>query len=184
MSRPSSKPYDVRIREAEQKALRLRMSAAKDAAKSDPMLAKIHALLESFNKDTRRINLILTGNNSADKRLESARLRMAWIQAEKDFTIAEEKNVDRAKKYLTEQINDLSVRIQHGEKIGEAEIMEISRSIPSEDISALFTACQDAETRWRSYAPTGQAKASNASEQLAKPILAEESGGNELSATA
>lgn len=165
MARPTSKSPRQIAEEAIAAAERAKVRAAKAEAAQNPRMAEIVNTIEGIDKALNGYSRKLKGPNSFENRLKSAELRTAWIRAEQALVTAQDA-LDRATKdYYQHSIAGLAVRISAGETITDADMIEIGNNVPQDPgILALATACNDAETAWRSFVAQNKGEANAASE--------------------
>jgi len=183
MTRNTKKsPLEI-ANELELKAQRARARAVKAEASSHPILSDIVRAVADANADLILMSRKINGPNSFDNRTEALRLRLAWIEAERDYTVcamAAAKGLrgdlqtkadmiaSQAAKGLRGDLQTKADMIASQIARGEAVNFNLQQFVTDYKVSnihleTLEVAMNLAENKWREFVNTGELKANAAS---------------------
>jgi capsule polysaccharide export protein KpsE/RkpR len=153
MARKSNKSPQELLKEYEDRANRARIRIVSEEAKKNPTIAKLQTALDSFNKEIAANSRKLAGPNSFDNRIKSAEMRLTWIHAEQEAVIAAEAQAQECRKYLQNQVNDLTLRMSKGEQIADETVSEILENMPTDpNVAELVAKAELLNNEWRDAA--------------------------------
>lgn len=161
MARPTTKTPQQLFEEAQKKAEAAKVRLAKATAATNPQIATLNGVLDSYNKDIAAFSRKLVGRNSFANRLRSLELRKAWVEAEQREIVASDAAVRKVKDYVQHSIAGLSVRIANGETVTDADVQEVMNNLPTSNLYELTITTMEAETAWRSFTESIAASAND-----------------------
>lgn len=147
MARPSSKSVAQRLKEAEEKALRLKAQAAKESG--NPIIASLSEMLESVGKEINVLSRALKGPNSFEYRIRAGELKDAFVRAEESYALAKDAILRKRREFLHNAIATAGNEIANGK---EPNLNAILADMPGDPmLDTLATELATAKEAWRSY---------------------------------
>tara|TARA_R110002126_G_scaffold98259_3_gene228583 strand:- start:289 stop:816 length:528 start_codon:yes stop_codon:yes gene_type:complete len=128
-------------------------SAAREAAKGNPVIESLTEALDSINADINIHSRLLNGPNSFENRLASIRLRADWIDAQMTLTIAQDELLRAQKISLQAHIDNLAERVADGEtEIPTAS--QVLRDLPQPQFAQFIEDEYHAKNAWKDSTPS------------------------------
>lgn len=152
MARPSSKSIETRLKEAEEKALRLKAQAAKESG--NPIIAELSNMLENVGKEINILSRSLKGPNSFDYRIRAAELKDAFVRAERDYVECKDAILRKRREFLHNAIAKVGERLAHGEKLEDSkEVLNSTlANLPADPmVETLAMEFERARNEWRDF---------------------------------
>jgi DNA repair exonuclease SbcCD ATPase subunit len=115
MARRSNKTPQEIAAELQRQADAAKARAALAEVSDNPILAPLQKELDTINRNIAGYSRKISGPQSFANRIEAARLRMAWIEAEQDSVTAANKIANAQREYLQQQINSVAQDIANGD---------------------------------------------------------------------
>lgn len=147
MARPSSKSIEMRLKEAEEKAMRLKAQAAKESG--NPIVAELSNMLESVGKDINILSRSLKGPNSFDYRIRAAELKDAFVRAERDYVECKDTILRKRREFLHNAISTVGTMLANGQSPNIASILADLPGDPMVD--TLAKEFERARQEWRDF---------------------------------
>jgi len=164
MTRNTKKsPLEI-ANELELKAQRARARAVKAEASSHPILSDIVRAVADANADLILMSRKINGPNSFDNRTEALRLRLAWIEAERDYTVCAMAAAKGLRGDLQTKADEIASQIARGEAVNfNLQQFVTDYKVSNTHLETLEVAMNLAENKWREFVNTGELKANAAS---------------------
>lgn len=147
MARPSSKSIETRLKEAEEKALRLKAQAAKESG--NPIIAELSQMLENVGKEINILSRSLKGPNSFDYRIRAAELKDAFVRAERDYVECKDAILRRRREFLHNAIATTGAMLANGQT---PILPSILADLPADPmVDTLAKEFERARNEWRDF---------------------------------
>jgi chromosome segregation ATPase len=162
MARRSNKTPQEIAAELQRQADAAKARAALAEVSDNPILAPLQKELDTINRNIAGYSRKISGPQSFANRIEAARLRMAWIEAEQDSVTAANKIANAQREYLQQQINSVAQDIANGDAPDAAEVSQIIDNMPKDaNLPALMSATEEADAAWRQFAKDAKSGTTN-----------------------
>jgi hypothetical protein len=164
MTRNTKKsPLEI-ANELELKAQRARARAVKAESSSHPILSAVIKAVADANADLIALGRKVSGPNSFDNRTESLRLRLAWIEAERAYTMVAIEAARDLRGSLQAKADEIASALVKGQPVTfDADAFVHEFKMNSLHLDNLETAMNVAERNWREFTKKDELKADAAS---------------------